>query len=113
TSRESESSIIRRRRIDPMCGRFTLRARLNRVVEELNLFSDLHEMPRFNVAPTQPVPIVRRDAAGRRSVAAARWGLAPPWATEAKPNAALINARAETVADKPAFRSPFKKRRCL
>ena len=68
-----------------MCGRFTLRARLNRVVEELNLFSDLREMPRFNVAPTQPVPIVRRDAAGRRSVAAARWGLAPPWAAEAKP----------------------------
>lgn len=96
-----------------MCGRFTLRARLNVVIRELNLFGDLDWEPRYNIAPTQPVPIVRRDATGRRAVALARWGLVPSWSKDAKPSAALINARGETVAEKPAFRSAFRKRRCL
>jgi putative SOS response-associated peptidase YedK len=96
-----------------MCGRFTLRARLNLIVKELSLFGDLDEPPRFNIAPTQPVPVVRKDAEGRRTVAVARWGLCPAWAAEAKPNAAMINARSETVEEKPAFRSAFKRRRCL
>jgi putative SOS response-associated peptidase YedK len=96
-----------------MCGRFTLRSRLNRVIPELNLFGDLDWEPRFNIAPTQPVPIVRLDAASRRAVALARWGLVPSWVKDLKSSAPLINARAETVAEKPAFRSAFCKRRCL
>jgi putative SOS response-associated peptidase YedK len=95
-----------------MCGRFTLRSRLNVVIRELDLFSDLDGPPRYNVAPTQTVPIVRPDAERRRTLAAVRWGLVPSWAKEVK-GAGFINARAETVATKPAFRSAFKKRRCL
>jgi putative SOS response-associated peptidase YedK len=96
-----------------MCGRFTLRARLNKVIQEQDLFGEFDTEPRYNIAPTQSVAIVRRDESGRRACAMARWGLIPSWAKDPKQAGLLINARAETVAEKPAFRSPFKKRRCL
>jgi putative SOS response-associated peptidase YedK len=96
-----------------MCGRFTLRSRLNVVVRELDLFGDVEWEPRYNIAPTQPVPIVRRDEDGRRACSLARWGLIPSWAKEPKQVGMLINARAETIAEKPAFRTAFRKRRCL
>ncbi|HEX4589093.1 MAG TPA: SOS response-associated peptidase, partial [Gemmataceae bacterium] len=96
-----------------MCGRFTLRSRLNVVVRELDLFGDVEWEPRYNIAPTQPVPIVRPDEDGRRACALARWGLIPSWAKDPKQCGLLINARAETVAEKPAFRTAFRKRRCL
>ncbi len=76
------------------------------------------EMPpfaaRFNIAPTQPVAVVRRAAAGSgRELAWLRWGLVPAWAKDPAIGARLINARAETAAEKPAFRAAMRARRCL
>jgi len=67
--------------------------------------------PRHNIAPTQPVPIVLRDG-GKRRFLLVRWGLIPSWAKEV-PASLLINARAETIAEKPSFRGPFRHRRAL
>jgi putative SOS response-associated peptidase YedK len=69
--------------------------------------------PRYNVAPTQSVPVVRLNSEGKRAIVAMRWGLIPSWAKEAKIGSTMINARADTVATKPAFRAAFKARRCL
>jgi putative SOS response-associated peptidase YedK len=66
----------------------------------------------YNVAPTKTVPLVMRHH-GRRELRAARWGLVPSWASDTSIGSRLINARAETVADKPAFRAAFERRRCL
>ncbi len=68
--------------------------------------------PRWNVAPTQEVPAVRREGDGRHLVLL-RWGLVPFWAGDPSVGARMINARAETVAGKPAFRDAFRRRRCL
>jgi putative SOS response-associated peptidase YedK len=68
----------------------------------------------YNVAPTDPVPIVRMSAsAGGRVLSVARWGLVPPWATDRRVGARMINARAETVATTRAYAKPFASRRCL
>ncbi len=72
--------------------------------------------PRYNIAPTQDVPVVLKivvEDEGRRVLTAARWGLVPPWAEDPGVGSRLINARAEAVAEKPAFRSAFRHRRCL
>jgi putative SOS response-associated peptidase YedK len=102
-----------------MCARFTLRRRLNLVMKELaemlpvGLF-DWDQPPRFNIAPTQQVAAVRATAdAGQREVVPLKWGLIPSWSKDAKLATSCINARGETIATKPAFRSAFKKRRCL
>jgi putative SOS response-associated peptidase YedK len=68
--------------------------------------------PRYNVAPTQPIPIVRLID-GKRQFALVRWGLIPSWAKDPKTFSLLINARGESAADKPAFRNAMKRRRCL
>ena len=68
--------------------------------------------PRFNVAPTQAVPVIINDA-GRNKLITARWGLIPSWAKDPAIGVKLINARAETVDEKPAFRNSFNHRRCL
>lgn len=68
--------------------------------------------PRFNIAPTQPVAVVRFGP-GARQLAWLKWGLVPSWARDASIGNRLINARAESVADKPAFRTAFRRRRCL
>ena len=68
--------------------------------------------PRYNVAPSQNIPIVR-DEGEKRRFALARWGLIPHWAKDIKIGYSTINARAETVASKPAFRNAFRHRRCL
>ena len=76
--------------------------------------ADVPQMaPRYNIAPSTLTPVVRHDPAGRRKVHLVRWGLVPSWAKEAKIGHRMINARAETVSDKPAFRAAFKRRRCL
>lgn len=67
--------------------------------------------PRFNVAPTQTLPVIVRNSPNR--VAMMRWGLIPSWAKDASIGSKMINARAETVAEKPAFRGPLRSRRCL
>ncbi len=69
--------------------------------------------PRYNIAPTQSVAAIRADQAGQRSLAMLRWGLVPHWAKDVSIGNRLINARAETVAEKPAFRQAFSRRRCL
>jgi putative SOS response-associated peptidase YedK len=68
--------------------------------------------PRYNVAPTQPIPIVRL-LDGRRTFALMRWGFIPAWVNEPKTFSLLINARGESVLDKPAFRNAMRRRRCL
>ncbi len=69
--------------------------------------------PRYNIAPTQSVAAIRADDAGLRSLDMLRWGLVPFWAKDVSIGNRLINARAETVAEKPAFRQAFSRRRCL
>lgn len=72
--------------------------------------------PRYNIAPSQEVPVVRRRAGGdgaARELAMLRWGLIPFWARDERIGYKLINARAETVAEKPSFRAAFRARRCL
>lgn len=108
-----------------MCGRFTYRftwSQLQTLMELLD-WPSVELTPRFNVAPTQLAPVVREISGGgggatRRTGVMLRWGLVPRWAAggaggEAAPSTRLINARAETVATKPAFREAFARRRCL
>ncbi len=97
-----------------MCGRFTLRAPVSAIAKQFSLF-DLEPLePRFNVAPTQTVAVVRAAAdGGSRQLAGLRWGLVPGWAKDPSIGNRLINARAETAAEKPAFRAAFRRRRCL
>ena len=95
-----------------MCGRFTLRTPATVLVEHFMLGASPDLVPRYNIAPTQLVPIVRPGDA-QRELFAMRWGLIPFWAKDKRIGARMINARAETVATKSAFRSAFKKRRCL
>lgn len=92
-----------------MCGRFTLRQVPQEWVKQLALpiFS-----PRYNIAPTQQVLAIRQRE-GVCEVSELRWGLVPSWADDPKIGNRLINARAETVATKPAFRKAFERRRCL
>src|SRR5262249_2544940 len=98
-----------------MCGRFTLTA----TPEALNLlfpslFDHLDIQPRYNIAPTQNVLAVRHKPDTSEPEAVwLKWGLVPGWADDPKIGYKMINARAETVAAKPSFRSAFKKRRCL
>jgi putative SOS response-associated peptidase YedK len=96
-----------------MCGRFTLSATAQRLQEFFPLFEIPNLQPRFNVAPTQQVLAVRQLDDAKPRCAWLRWGLIPSWAKDKKLSAGLINARADTVASKPAFRAAFKRRRCL
>ncbi len=95
-----------------MCGRYMIVT----VPEAMRrLFGYLEQPnfpPRYNVAPTQPIPIVRL-AEGRRQFALVRWGLIPSWVKDPRKFSLLINARADSVNDKPAFRAAMKRRRCL
>ena len=95
-----------------MCGRYASTKNGSQLADVFDAEDDTGGAlePSWNVAPTDPVPIVR--SAGRRSVAVARWGLKPLWAAKAKPFS-MINARAETVATSPAFAPSFARRRCL
>ncbi|MEC4985191.1 MAG: SOS response-associated peptidase [Oscillatoria sp. PMC 1068.18] len=94
-----------------MCGRFTQISSAATIAQTFNLENVHSHEPRYNIAPTQPVSTVR--LAGERQFIMLHWGLIPFWAKDAKIGAKLINARAETVAEKPSFRSAFKQRRCL
>jgi len=96
-----------------MCGRFTLAVSASVLAKVFDLDSPLHHSPRFNIAPTQDVPIVRAGAEGDREWAFCRWGLIPSWATEPGVGARMINARSESAAEKPSFRKAFASSRCL
>src|ERR1700722_19488872 len=98
-----------------MCGRFLLRTALDELARLFGFVERPNLAPRYNIAPTQDVPVIRqrREPTGQRSVAELRWGLVPPSAEHPKAGPPLINARAETLLEKPAFRGAFQRRRCL
>ncbi len=97
-----------------MCGRFTLRTPANVLVGHFMLSGIPGLLPRYNIAPTQPVGVVRQiGQSGDREWVLMRWGLIPSWAKDASIGSRTINARSETVASKPAFRGAFRRRRCL
>ena len=97
-----------------MCGRFTLRSPANALAKLFELSEEPLLVPRYNIAPTQPVALVRMNAQmGQREWALTRWGLIPSWSKDPAIGARMINARSETVSEKPSFRAPFKRRRCL
>ncbi len=97
-----------------MCGRFTLFASPDEVATLFDLPEEPILAPRYNVAPTQPVGLVRLNAhSHEREWALTHWGLIPSWSKDPSIGARMINARSETVAEKPAFRAAFKRRRCL
>lgn len=97
-----------------MCGRYDLSKTPREVASLFGASGAVPNFPaRYNIAPTQSCPVVRRDWKGGREIAMLRWGLIPSWAKDAKIGYSTINARAETVASKPAFRAAFRQRRCL
>ena len=95
-----------------MCGRFQLKAEQDWMAE-FGLPEPPDITPRYNIAPTQDIVAIRREAGGMRRAGLLRWGLVPSFAEDPAVGNRMINARAETVASKPAFREPFQKRRCL
>ncbi|MAO93503.1 MAG: DUF159 family protein [Rhodospirillales bacterium] len=95
-----------------MCGRYSLTTPVDGI-RKLFGFSQIPNLPaRYNIAPTQAVLAVRRDDQGR-SAFMARWGLIPSWSKDPSIGAKMINARAETVQEKPSFKTAFRRRRCL
>lgn len=96
-----------------MCGRFTLTPQAIALLGEVfGVEETAPLLPRWNIAPTQDVGVVRL-LDGRRHLDLLRWGLLPPWTKDPKKGPLLINARADTVAEKPSFRHALKQRRCL
>ena len=97
-----------------MCGRYVLATPVTELQRRFG-FRELPNLPpSYNIAPTQTAPVVRlRPDGADRELAMLRWGLVPPWSEGPSSPYNLINARAETVAVKPAFRGAFRRRRCL
>jgi len=98
-----------------MCGRYRL-SRRKQIIEEYFDTSPWDDdwSPRYNIAPTQPVPVIRQHPKEPvRQVSTMRWGLIPNWARDASIASGTINAKSETASTKPAFRDPLKFRRCL
>ncbi|MBN2676675.1 MAG: SOS response-associated peptidase, partial [Anaerolineaceae bacterium] len=95
-----------------MCGRFTLTLDPGDLQDELNFdISSVDLLPRYNIAPSQPVAAVRDGVA--RKVELFQWGLVPYWAKDVSIGYKMINARSETISEKPSFRVSFSRRRCL
>ena len=95
-----------------MCGRFTQRADSKKIAKSFGVTEVPAVEARYNVAPTQDILAVYESGDGRAATLY-KWGLVPSWANDASMGARLINARSETVAEKPAFRQAFKQRRCI
>ena len=95
-----------------MCGRYALTSPPEVIAQRFNLLWTPEFTPRYNIAPSQMIPVVRETEQGRE-LTFLRWGLIPPWAKDPAIGFKLINARAETLADKPAFRSAWRRRHCL
>lgn len=97
-----------------MCGRFALKTPPRTIREHFNLPEAVALTPRYNIAPSQEVAAVRKSPDKKnRQLDMLRWGLIPGWARDMKVGYRMINGRAETLAQKPSFRSAFRKRRCL
>ncbi|MDD3024721.1 MAG: SOS response-associated peptidase, partial [Syntrophomonadaceae bacterium] len=96
-----------------MCGRYTLTVDKETLSERFGCsFIVPDYRPRYNAAPTQSMPVVLQEL-GQRNIMMMRWGMIPRWAKDSQMGSKLINARIETVAEKPAFRDSFQKRRCI
>ena len=95
-----------------MCGRYVISSSPEAIRATFGYGERPNFPPRYNVAPTQPVPVVRM-VEGKRSFALMRWGFVPGWVKDPKTVSLMINARGESVNDKPAFRNAMRRRRCL
>jgi putative SOS response-associated peptidase YedK len=96
-----------------MCSRYSLTSPPEAVRAVFGYKNAAEFPPRYNIAPTQPVAIVRNDHAATPELALVRWGLIPSWAKDPARFSTLINARCETAAEKPSFRGAFRHRRCI
>jgi len=96
-----------------MCGRFAFYSPAEATAALFGVTSSLALKPRFNIAPTQDIAAVRRNGRSEDELVLLRWGLVPSWAKDPAIGNRMINARAETVAEKPSFRAAYRKRRCL
>ncbi|WP_428644407.1 SOS response-associated peptidase [Roseibium sp.] len=96
-----------------MCGRLALTTPPDAVRNFFKYADQPNFPPRYNIAPTQPLAVVRQDLGGTRRFHLVRWGLIPAWVKDPASFTLLINARAETAAEKPSFRSPMRHHRCL
>ena len=98
-----------------MCGRFTLFAPYYEIIDRFDIesaFAENDYIPSYNIAPSQQVVAIINDGRKNR-LGHLRWGLIPPWSKDEKIGYKMINARAETVAEKPSFRKAFQKQRCI
>lgn len=98
-----------------MCGRFTITVSLDELMEMFDvqeLTGDVRLVPRFNIAPSQMIPAIIAHE-GKRRLGELRWGLVPSWSKDGKPGFQTINAKAETLLEKPAYRIPFQRKRCI
>ena len=96
-----------------MCGRYALYGPTSRIREQFDLDHQFDFAPHYNIAPTTKALVVHSGSQSVRVASLYRWGLVPVWAKDATIGAKLINARGETVAEKPAFRTAFRRGRCL
>lgn len=101
-----------------MCGRFALMTPTEQLAMQFGVSETAVEalppsVPRYNIAPTQPVAAIRLNPNGERDFTFFHWGLVPSWAKDVSIGSRMINARSETVTEKPSFRTAFKRRRCL
>src|SRR4051812_25091034 len=98
-----------------MCGRFTLTPTFEEIIDRFDIQAFIEQEnyePSFNIAPSQAVLAVINDGTSNR-MGFLKWGLVPPWAKDTSIGYKMINARAETISEKPSFRKPFQKKRCL
>ena len=96
-----------------MCGRYELHSNPAAIALMFGLAHPPDVQPRYNIAPTTDVPIVRVGSEGQRELVRMRWGLVPRWAKDPSIGARMINARGETIAEKPSFRTAYRRHRCL
>ena len=96
-----------------MCGRFAFYSPTEAAAALFGVDASLDAKPRYNIAPTQDIAAIRNDKDGERELVMLRWGLVPFWAKDPSIGNRMINARAETVAEKPSYRNAYKHRRCL
>lgn len=96
-----------------MCGRFAFYSPSEATAALFGVNASLEVQPRYNIAPTQFIAAIRNNESGERELTMLRWGLVPFWAKDPSIGNRMINARAETVAEKPSFRAAYRKRRCL
>lgn len=96
-----------------MCGRFAFYSPVETTAALFGVSGSLDVKPRYNIAPTQYIAAIRNDEDAQAELTSFRWGLVPSWAKDPSIGNRMINARAETVAEKPSFRSAYRERRCL